>query len=178
MTRRTSLADPPVDVGGHDSPPSTGDTELRYLVLAAQREGARAMSAQLRPLGLTPAQAEILLVLSRKAPLTLAELGRQVVCESGSPSRLVDTLTKAGLVEREPGRIDRRVIYLRLSTRGEEMIPQLREVDTAMDRMVGSGLSEEHREIVIMALRRVIDGTPSAATIAERFPREDFTGGK
>jgi len=32
--------------------------ELRYLILAAQREGDRALSAALRPYGLTTAQAE------------------------------------------------------------------------------------------------------------------------
>jgi hypothetical protein len=36
--------------------------ELRYLVLAAELEGKRQLARQLRPLGLTPAQAEVLRV--------------------------------------------------------------------------------------------------------------------
>ena len=35
--------------------------ELRYLVLAVQRDGNRALAALLRPLGVTPAQAEVIL---------------------------------------------------------------------------------------------------------------------
>src|SRR5215212_5438791 len=37
--------------------------ELRYLVLAAQREGNRMLAQGLRPLGLTPSQAEVETVL-------------------------------------------------------------------------------------------------------------------
>ena len=72
--------------------------ELRYLILAAQREGSRLFSEQIRPLGLTPSQAEVLSVLYEVQPLSLIELGSRLVCETGSPSRLVDGLVKAGLV--------------------------------------------------------------------------------
>ena len=65
------------------------DVELRYLVLAAQREGNRKLSRDLDAIGLTPAQAEVLLVLAEREPLTLVELGRCIVCETGSPSRIV-----------------------------------------------------------------------------------------
>ena len=46
--------------------------ELRYLILAAQREGARALAELLRPAGLTAAQAEVLAVLDDAGrPLTV-----------------------------------------------------------------------------------------------------------
>src|SRR5690348_8967797 len=53
--------------------------EVRYLLLAAQREGQRQLAKALRPLGVTPAQAEAITVLDQFAPLTLAELGRYIV---------------------------------------------------------------------------------------------------
>ena len=46
---------------------------VRYLILAAQREGARAMAASLRALELNAAQEEVLEVVRRRGPLTLAE---------------------------------------------------------------------------------------------------------
>src|SRR5689334_9636120 len=58
--------------------------ELRYLILAAQREGSRRLAAALRELDLTPAQAEVLDVLTGREPITLAALGRLLVCEAGS----------------------------------------------------------------------------------------------
>ena len=61
--------------------------ELRYLVLAIQREGNRLLAAELKPLGITPSQAEVLRVLRDHGPLTLNALGGLLVCEtSNSPS--------------------------------------------------------------------------------------------
>jgi aspartyl-tRNA synthetase len=74
--------------------------EAALLILAAQREGNRLMAAALRPLGVTPAQAEVLQVLADRQPLTLTGLGELLVCESGTnPSRLVDRLVSAGLLK-------------------------------------------------------------------------------
>ncbi|GAA3824718.1 hypothetical protein GCM10022403_067660 [Streptomyces coacervatus] len=170
MPQAHSVTDPPP---ANAAPPAhdRSDTELRYLLLAAQREGARAMSAQLRRLNLTPAQAEILLVLSQRAPLTLAEVGRLIVCENHSPSRIVDTLVKRGLLYREPGQIDRRVIYLQLSPQGEELLPELQQIDAAVDAIAAEQLSAQEKEVMIGALHKIIAGSPSAATMAQRFPR-------
>ena len=60
--------------------------ELRYLILAAQREAYRQLADRLRPLGLTPSQAEVLTVLAQREPLSLVDLGELLVCETGSPS--------------------------------------------------------------------------------------------
>jgi hypothetical protein len=58
--------------------------ELRYLILALQREGNRLLAAGLRPLGLTPSQAEVLRVLAERQPLTLSALGQLVVGHSAT----------------------------------------------------------------------------------------------
>src|SRR5438132_12254395 len=87
-------------------PEPTTASEVRHLILAAQRQGSRMMADSLRGVSLPPAQAEVLQLLSRHEPLTLVELGRLMISETGSPSRLVDTLVTRGLVAREPGRDD------------------------------------------------------------------------
>src|SRR5262249_59643479 len=94
--------------------------ELRYRTRGAGGEGGRRRPARLRDAGLTPAQAEVLDVLRDRAPLSLAELGRLLVCEAGSPSRLVDTLVQRGLVTRTPSPQDRRVVSLALTEAGRE----------------------------------------------------------
>jgi DNA-binding MarR family transcriptional regulator len=71
--------------------------ELRYLILGAQREGARVLTALLRDVGLTAAQTEVLAVIRDAGrPLTVREIGERLVCESGSPSRLVASVVAAG----------------------------------------------------------------------------------
>lgn len=92
---------------------------LRYLILAAQREGNRSLAAGLAGLGLTPAQAEVLRMLSEHGPLSLTGLGQLLVCESGTnPSRLVARLVDAGLVARSAHADDARQIVLSLTAEG------------------------------------------------------------
>src|SRR3954466_9807324 len=96
--------------------------ELRYLVLAAQRDGNRALAALLRPLGVTPAQAEVIGVLAgAERPLTVSEVGELLVCEPGSPSRLVSSLVGAGLVARGAHERDGRAAALALTPAGHPL---------------------------------------------------------
>jgi DNA-binding MarR family transcriptional regulator len=145
------------------------NVELRYLVLAAQREGNRKLSRDLGAIDLTPAQAEVLLVLSESEPLTLAELGRSMVCEAGSPSRIVETLVRRGLVSRESGRSDRRVVSLSLSPAGRAVLPALLEIDDAITAMTSGRLTETERQVLLDALRKVIKGTTAGLAVARRF---------
>ena len=102
---------------------------LRYLVLAAQREGNRMLTEQLRSLGVTPSQAEGLRVLTDRGPLSLRQVGELLVCETGSPSRLLATLVDAGLVERRPDPHDHRAVLLQLTHRGAALADQVRDVE-------------------------------------------------
>src|ERR687896_2642503 len=88
------------------------------MVKAGHRELERRMNDAMRPLGLTGAQADALGVIGKAGPLSLKELGELLVAEAGHPSRLVDRLVEAGLVERRPAGEDRRRVELSLSKRG------------------------------------------------------------
>src|SRR5450755_1479460 len=104
--------------------------QLRYLVLAAQREGNRFFAEALEPLGLTPSQAEALRVLQDWQPLALIELGTLLVCEQGSPSRLVAGLTAAGYVASAASPEDKRKIVLTLTPRGDEAARRVAEIES------------------------------------------------
>lgn len=95
--------------------------ELALLVKAGQRELERRTNDAMRPLGLTGAQADALVVIGRAGPLSLKELGDLLIAEAGHPSRLVDRLVEAGLVERRPAGDDRRRVELSLTTRGRSL---------------------------------------------------------
>ena len=98
--------------------------ELRYLVLAAQREGNRIFAAGVKPLGLTPAWAEVITVLSAREPLTIRELGLLLVCEGDHPSRLVKRMTAAGLLTTEAPPGDERARWLRLTPAARALLPR------------------------------------------------------
>lgn len=90
-------------------------------IKTAHREINRRFSEVVRPLGITPVQAEALLVLADDGPLTVGGLGERIVAESGNPSRLVDRMAATGLVERIASATDGRQVHIRLTRRGRQV---------------------------------------------------------
>jgi len=150
--------------------------ELRYLVLAANSEGKRQLAQQLRPLGLTPSQAEVLRVLADHAPLTLSGLGSLLVCESGSsPSRLVDRVVAQGLVNRRPGTTDGREVELTLTPEGERLAVEVAVIEDAMYAAIDAIGGQDARPTRDF-LRTFVDGSPSGQALARRIALTDRVG--
>ena len=144
--------------------------ELRYLVLAAQRDGNRALAALLRPLGVTPAQAEVLGVLAAAGhPLTVTEVGEVLVCEPGSPSRLVSSLVTAGLVFRDAHEHDGRASALALTDAGARLAKRVRAAEDRFHVDLGTRLgSQRDIDAALRALRRLAGDGASAAALERR----------
>jgi MarR family transcriptional regulator, organic hydroperoxide resistance regulator len=145
--------------------------ELRYLMLAVQREGNRSLTEALRPLELTPAQAEVLRVLQEFQPLSLISLGDLLVCESGSPSRLVNGMVEAGLIERVTSTTNRRMVRLTLTKKGQERAERVREVEQMMYRTITELLGGVSFPEIQALLWRFIEGRPAGGALARRTGR-------
>ncbi|MFG3223724.1 MarR family winged helix-turn-helix transcriptional regulator [Kitasatospora sp. NPDC048194] len=151
--------------------PRAAHDELRYLLLAAQREGSRRLGEALRPLGLTPAQAEVLEVLADHQPVTLAALGRLLVCEQGSPSRLVESLVQRDLVSRVPHEQDKRAVLLELTPAGQSLAAQLGETIGRLTSAMAEPLSAAGITTLSGLLYSLLEGTDAEQTLRNRFPR-------
>lgn len=107
--------------------------QIRYLLLAAQREGNRRLAAALSKIELSPAQSEILRILGDHNTLTLTGIGQMLVCDSAtSPSRLVERLVDAGFINRTPDLHDRRQVHLALTPAGQKKELQVRTIENAL----------------------------------------------
>ena len=142
--------------------------ELRYLVLAAQREGNRILLDLLRPLGVSPSQAEVIRVLADYGPLSLVDLGVLLVCETGSPSRLVDGLVTATLLERIPALDDRRRVILSLTNAGREKEVSIRAVEATLHGFIDQSLTVSEIESVNTALHKFVSGRPAGIAVVNR----------
>jgi len=143
--------------------------ELRYLVLGAQREGARMLAELLRPAGVTAAQAEVIAVLRDAGrPLTLREIGERLVCESGSPSRLVASIVAAGLIERRERPGDRRAVELSLTPAGSTSARQVAEAERRLHDTLAAELSDGEIAAIVRGLRKLVDGRPAGDAVARR----------
>jgi DNA-binding MarR family transcriptional regulator len=156
--------------------------EFRYLVLAAQREGARALAMALRGHGLTPSQAEAIAVLRDAArPLTVREIGQRLVCEGGSPSRLMSTLTAKGLVETTPDSADRRATLLSLTPAGIDAARTVSQIEenlyTALTVIVGDDPVAAALPVLRALVAQLPAGLALQRRIADRVPTKDAVGG-
>ena len=153
--------------------------ELRYLVLAAQREGARALAEVLRPLGLTPAQAEVLAVLRTAShALSVREIGDRLVCETGSPSRLVTSLVGAGLVDGARDPADGRILRLSLTATGRRVAAHAHAAEQDFHRGLAAGLPEgEALDVVVGFLRELVATSPAGLALSRRRAEADRGAG-
>ncbi|GAA0934447.1 winged helix DNA-binding protein [Kribbella koreensis] len=147
--------------------------ELRYLILAIQREGNRLLAAELRPLGVTPSQAEVLRVLRDHGPLTLSALGGLLVCETGnSPSRLVDRLVAQGLVQRDTDPDDRRYLALSLTAEGKALSKRIVAAEDKLHHAIDQLVTGQPVAETITTLRALAGAFPAGEALARRRATE------
>ncbi len=144
------------------------EEEIRFLILGAQREGNRILAAQLAPLGLTPSQAEVVRCLADHGPMSLRALGGLLVCETGSPSRLVDALVGRDIVVRTTDPTDRRQVTLSLSKAGQGLDEGVRRIEEQIYAAIGGQLGEAGIASALRLLRPLVAGSISGAAIARR----------
>ncbi|MBA2392412.1 MAG: winged helix DNA-binding protein [Ktedonobacterales bacterium] len=142
--------------------------QIRYLMLAVQREGNRYFNDALRPLDLTAAQAEVLRVLQEYQPISLGELGNLLVCEHGSPSRLVNGLVTMGLVERVTSKRDGRYVTLTLTELGKERAEVVVQIEAKMDEQIMELIEHASIEPLLEVFWRYIEDRPSGLALARR----------
>lgn len=144
--------------------------ELRYLVLAAQREGSRALTTALKPHDLTPSQAEAIACLrDARRPLSVREIGQRLVCEGGSPSRLMSTLVRKGLVASSSDPEDGRATVLSLTPEGERAARTVEGIEEDLYAFLGRLVDAERLPTMLAGLRALVDQLPAGRALQRRI---------
>src|SRR5688500_20306081 len=110
----------------------------------------------MRPLGLTAQQADALYVLGKAEPVSLKELGGLLIAESGHPSRLVDRLVEAGLVERVPAADDRRRVVLTLTPAGRKQFRAIQKARAGFFEFARSLMGDVDVEATLHLFRTLL----------------------
>jgi DNA-binding MarR family transcriptional regulator len=101
-------------------------------------------------------------------PLTVREIGERLVCEGGSPSRLVASLVDAGLLQRGDHPADRRAVELSLTVQGVAAAQEVRGAEGALHDWLAGTLADRDIAATIRALRKLVGGRPAGDAIARR----------
>ena len=151
--------------------------ELALLVKAGQRELERRTNEVMQPLGLTGAQADALAVLGQAGPLSLKELGGLLIAEAGHPSRLVDRLVAAGLVDRRPADDDRRRIELSLTPKGRRLEKQVQRARADLFALARTLIGDRDLQPVLDFLRDLTQHSSFRELVDRRRALEESAGG-
>src|SRR6516164_10447488 len=104
------------------------------------------LDAELERFGLNSTQYIVLKHLGEGAAHTAADLCRLNRYDTGAMTRILDRLEEKGLVRRERGREDRRVVFLRLAPQGRTLLPRLVAVATRVLEVHLAGFSVDEVE--------------------------------
>ena len=142
--------------------------EFALSVKAGQRFFERLANDAMHPLGITGAQADALTVIRQAGPLSLKELGELLVAEAGHPSRLVDRLVAAGLVERREASGDRRQVVLKLTREGRRLEKRAERKRAEVMEAGRKLLGDLDIEPLIPVMRELLALTPYSKLIEQR----------
>ena len=142
--------------------------EFGLLIKAGQRDFERRANEAMRPLGLTGAQADAITVIAQAGPLSLKELGELLIAEAGHPSRLVDRLVEAGLVERRGADDDRRRIVLSLTPRGRRLEKRVAATREQMLELGWALIGDRDLEPALELMRDLAQYSPFSKLIDRR----------
>lgn len=97
-----------------------------HLIGRARSALLTGLDTELEPYGLTGAQYAVLKNVADGVAGTAADLCRTMHYDTGSMTRMLDRLEEKSVLRRERCTEDRRVVYLRITDTGNELLPQLR----------------------------------------------------
>src|SRR6516225_9482087 len=139
------------------TPPSEEGLSVGQLMSCARASLLTSLDAELERFGLNSTQFLVLKHLGEGAARTAADLCRLNRYDTGAMTRILDHLEEKGLVRRERGREDRRVVFLRLAPAGRALLPRLMTVGTRVLEVHLAGFSASEIEAFSGYLRRMID---------------------
>lgn len=96
-------------------------------------------------LGLTPAQARILVTLHFNGPLSQHELASRLDVEPSTIVGTLDVMEREDLARREPNPSDRRAHIVQLTEAGERLLPRIFGLLDVVDKELVEGIPEPER---------------------------------
>jgi DNA-binding MarR family transcriptional regulator len=127
-------------------------------IVVAGRRWRKLANERIRPTGHTMARWEALfLVAFSDHALTQGELARLLSVEGPTLVRMLDVLSREGLIERRQNEIDRRVTTNAITAKGRQAIDEIMGVTNGLRAEVLKGLDPKELAITLKVLGQIID---------------------
>lgn len=147
------------------------ESNIGYLLSDSGRLLRRTFDERVRSLGLTAAQARLLLSLEKFPDNNQVFYAERIEVEPITVTRMVDRMEEAGWVERVADPNDRRARILHLTDKSREIVEPLRVIINGLVADMTEGLSPEEKRTMITLLEKI-----SANLTAERETKDIVNG--
>lgn len=120
------------------------DSQLCFPLYAASRKIVSLYTPVLKPLGITYTQYIMFLVLWEKDGVTVGELCKRLMLDTGTVTPMLKNTEKQGLIKRERSKEDERVVVISLTDKGKALYRKAKSVPFK----VGSCIRLEKNEAI------------------------------
>ncbi|MCW8133921.1 MAG: MarR family transcriptional regulator [Planctomycetota bacterium] len=147
---------------GSDDPPKR---RLPPLLRKTWYSMNQAFRRRIASSGATPDQFTILRTLNEHEPdgLTQFELAELLASDPNTISSLLKRMTKSGLVDRKRHERDRRALRVRITSDGEKLFKELREVALDLQTQLMNAIEPERREQFLADLETIAEAANQIA---------------
>jgi DNA-binding MarR family transcriptional regulator len=116
---------------------------------------ARGRAAREQPAGLTLAQFHLLAPLHEAGELPVGEVALAAGIATPTATRMLDGLTRAGIVTREHSSADRRVVKIGLTAKGKRLVRAKLQTVSTKRRAIYDSLTSRERDQAVALLKRL-----------------------
>ncbi|QDB99396.1 MarR family transcriptional regulator [Mesorhizobium sp. 8] len=147
-----------------DTEPPWDNPRFRNWVAVARACHAleRALATKLAPLGLKPAQLDVLMNLHRHPGMSQHDLARRLLVGRSNITMLLPQLETRGLLRREGDEKDKRILRLTLTVEGEALLTEALKVHTALIEVAMGQSTPEQCDMIGDQMRKIAEVVKTA----------------
>ncbi|MCR4443307.1 MAG: MarR family transcriptional regulator [Peptococcaceae bacterium] len=98
-----------------------------------------------------------LLLVERHGEIIMSQIAGHVNIPMSTATGIVDRLVKKGFLVRERSDSDRRIVVIRLTGKGKELINTIKQKGNEYMQMIKEGLTEEEQEFLLRIFIKIFD---------------------
>lgn len=131
------------------------DSQLCFPLYAASRKIVNLYTPHLKPLGITYTQYIMFLVLWEKDGITVGELCRRLMLDTGTVTPMLKNTEKQGLIRRTRSEEDERVVVVTLTEEGKALYRKAKDIPVQIGSCVK--LSKSDATVLYKILYKLLE---------------------
>ncbi|MES2497524.1 MAG: MarR family transcriptional regulator [Pseudomonadota bacterium] len=148
---------------------------ILHLVKQVQYKAYVRLESVFQPLGITAVQFRILITLSSKPGTSSAELARLYDVKPQTMIKQIAILETKALIDRQVSATNKRLLELRLTPEGEDILRQCQKDSRAMEREILTPLDADEQDALREYLSRLLDALSAHSRGEDLAEIEEFS---